>query len=528
MSRYNTQKKPTVQTVVNHQGGVGVKYDPKVELVGVISTGFDNSYYEKITDREKRFETLIQEIGKKDPVFVAKALVYARTVIGQRSVTHYGSVALAKLLSGSDIGKKFFSKRVRNKNSGGVIFRIDDMLEIVSLYKHLNPGKPLPNSMKKGFKAALESADSYELAKYQGKGKAVSLVDLVNLVHPKPNADMAETFKKLMNGELKQFNTVEDKNTAAGQEVAKKVKSGAITKEQAKEELKDAKESNFKDLILNEKIGYLALLRNLRNILAASSDSELLTKTCALITNKSFIEKSLVFPFQIDLALEILLTDVPTSAARNRVVVALNTAYELSIPNMIEMGLYGRTAVVIDTSGSMSSRIKLVNKNQGSASALDKGALVAATFAKGLSADVYEFSNSCSKVSVNFLDSVNTVKKQILSKASGGGTEFNSIFNTLSSNGFYDRVFIISDMQGRDSLIQDRNTSSTNQYKNYVTKHGNPHVYMVDLCGYGTTMLKPGSNVYQLFGYSSEMFEMAKKVEIDPKAIIKEIEAIEI
>jgi 60 kDa SS-A/Ro ribonucleoprotein len=118
-------------------------------------------------------------------------------VVGQRTVTHLGSTVLAKHLSGTDLGRRFFSKRSRKGNVGGIIYRLDDMLEIVACYMALNPDKPLPNSMKKGFKAALEVADTYELAKYQSKGKGVSLVDVVNLVHPKPSAEMVETFSIL-------------------------------------------------------------------------------------------------------------------------------------------------------------------------------------------------------------------------------------------------------------------------------------------------------------------------------------------
>lgn len=127
----------------------------------------------------------------------------------------------------------------------------------VACYFAHNPGKPLPNAIRKGFKQVLENSDEYTLAKYQGKDKTVSLVDLVNLVRPKPSEKMAEVFKKLMNGELKQFNTVEDKNTKTGQEVAAKVKSGEITETQAVQELKDAKQENFKTLIEDKVIGYL-------------------------------------------------------------------------------------------------------------------------------------------------------------------------------------------------------------------------------------------------------------------------------
>lgn len=527
MSRYNIKKTNTVTTVTNHQGGEGIKLDPKMELISILATGMDNSFYEKLGDRETRFAEVIKELSKKDIEFLAKALVYARSVMGQRSVTHFGSVQLAKYLSGSKIARKFFSKRDRKKSIGGIIYRLDDMLEIIACYQTLNPNKPLPNAMKEGFKNALESADSYELAKYQGNGKSVSLVDVVNLVHPKPSKEMEETFKKLMTGTLKQFNTVEDKNTSSGQEVAKKVKTGEITKEEAKTQLQEAKEGNYRELIESGKIGYLALIRNVKNILNNTKDSDLIVKACELLTNKDFIKKSLVFPYQIDIALEFILTEVSsTNKGRVQVIKALNTAYELAIPNMSEMGLHGRTAVVVDTSGSMTTKIRMANKASGQHSALEKGALIAATFAKGLNADVYQFSNSCQRVNINPLDTINTIKQQITGQALGGGTTFSSIFTTLMSSGKYDRVFVISDMQGADSIIAKSSFYNKNSYNDYVNKYGQPYVYAIDMCGYGTTMFKNNNKVFQLFGYSAEMFELAKKMEIDPKAILKEIEAI--
>jgi hypothetical protein len=367
--------------------------------------------------------------------------------------------------------------------------------------------------MKKGFKEALENADAYELAKYQGKNRSISLVDVVNLVHPAPKENMQETFKQLMTGTLKQFNTVEDKNTQAGQEVAAKVKAGTITKEQAEVQLKEAKEANYAELIKTRKIGYLALLRNLRNILQTSNNSSLINEACEILTDVKMIKQSLVFPHQIDIALEVLIQEVGAQKALP-FIKACDKAYELAIPNLTELFSHGRTAVVFDSSGSMDSAIKLANRQQGSKRAIEKAALIAATLAKGINADVYHFANCTQRIPFNPMDSVNTLKNQFLAKqgAVGYGTEFNSIFKTIGNN--YDRVFVISDMQGKSYL--DRIA-----YKNM-------HVYSIDIVGYGTTMFKPGDKVYQLFGYTAEMYELVKKVELDPKAIIKAIEAIEI
>jgi hypothetical protein len=421
---------------------------------------------------------------------------------------------LAPFLSGTDLGKRFYSKRDRKGQKGGIVHRLDDILEIVACYMTLNPGKPLPNSMKKGFKSTLESADTYELAKYQGKGKSVSMVDIVNLVHPKPSSEMSETFKKLMTGELKQFDTVEDKNTESGKVVSQKLKSGEITKEQAEVALKEAKEDNYKELVSTRKIGYLALLRNLRNILKNSSDLELVSGTVSLLTDQKLIRQSLVFPHQIDLAMEVILDEFSSSDMTVRkVITALDKAYELSVPNLTELFTHGRTAVVFDTSASMTSKVILSGgRKNGSDSRLGKAALVAATLAKGINADVFHFASYCEKVKFNPLDSINTIKNGFVSLEGrvGHGTEFNSIFNTLK--GEYDRVFVISDMQGA----------------NYVkpSAYTNMHVYSIDMAGYGTTMFKPGSKMYSIYGYGADIYELVKKVEIDPNAIISEIEKI--
>jgi hypothetical protein len=514
MARYNTKAQPTITPVVNHQGGTGYKYDPKSELVAILATGLDNKFYEKAGERENRLANVIAEVAKKDKTFAAKALVYARTVMGQRTATHFGAVELAKVLSGDSLGSRFFSKRDRKENRGGIIYRLDDMLEIAACYQARNPGKGFSNAIKRGFKAALEAADEYELAKYQASNRDLSLVDIVNLVHPKPSKKMAPAFAKLMKGELKQFNTVEDKNTKAGQEVALHVKEGRLSKKEAEKVLKEAKEDNYAELIQTRKIGYLALLRNLRNILKTDAKPELIKSACELLTDKKLIKQSLVFPHQIDLALEIMLDEFGVSKARP-FIKALNDAYELAIPNLSELFPAGKTAVVFDSSGSMSTPIALVSggsRKNGSESAIAKASLIAATLAKGIGADVFHFANSTQAIKFNPLDTVNTLKNQFLRKQGevGYGTEFGSILRMLKTD--YDRIFVISDMQSGGTDLGKTNA----------------HVYSINIAGYGTTSIKPGSKVYQLFGYSADIYELVKQVEVNPLALIEEINKIEI
>jgi 60 kDa SS-A/Ro ribonucleoprotein len=515
MSRYNETIVAKSRTkTTNHEGATVYMLDPKLELISLLVQGLDNTYYEKVTDRELRLKSLIDEIAKKDPLFIAKALIYTRSVVGQRTVTHLGSVYLAPYLSGLDWSKNFFSKRNRKVNKGGIVYRIDDILEIVAAYKAKNVDKPLPNSLKKGFKMAIENSDAYELAKYQANNKAVSLVDIFNMVHPKPSTEeQSKVFKDLMTGNLKQFNTMEDKMSSSGQEITKKVKEGKVSKKEAEVLLDQSKEGNFLELLESGKIGYLALLRNLRQILLLKTDNrmDVVKMACDFLTNDSRIKSSLIFPHQIDLAMEVLLTDVAmTTSGMNFILKALEVAYEKAIPNLRQLFTHGKTAVVVDTSDSMGTKVTLVGGNRGSESRLSKGALVAATLLKGIDADVYHYADYTKEVTnINPLDSVNTIKNQILGLKGklGYGTNMNSAFEMLGDK--YDRVFIISDMQG-DRYIHPSN------YKNIK-------VYAVDMAGYGTSMFEPGKNLFQIYGYSSDIYELIKKVEIDPKALMNAI-----
>jgi 60 kDa SS-A/Ro ribonucleoprotein len=566
MAKYNTKREPTVKATVTHQGGVGFTQTPEKELIGILATGLDNTYYENENDRDKRFAEVFGKVAKKDKEFAAKSLVYARTKYGQRTVTHRGAVELIPFLQGDPLGKRFFSKRNRNRNEGGIVYRLDDMTEILACYLAKNGADaPIPNALKKGFKDAIEHMDAYQLAKYQMKNKAVSLVDIVNLVHPRETEVQGtvvvplDVFKKavkgtkfekevawgteavsaegvkvpalqaLVLGVLKQFNTVEDKNTEAGKKVAEAVKAGELTQEEADVQLNEAKTENYKELIETKKIGYLALLRNVRNILK-TGDTDLLNKACELLVEPTFIKKSLVWPHQIDLALEVMLVEF-SGRQLQKVSEALGTAYERSIPNLKELLPEGRTAVVFDTSGSMeggwSGKLN-VGKTPINASPAQKAALVAATFAKGIGADVYHFANYAAEIKGwNPTDSVNTLKREFESHNGevGHGTQFGSCFDLFARlNRTYDRVVIISDCQDGGW----HGNSFEGQLKSYGSKFGTPYVYIIDITGYANVSGKPGSRVFRLQGYSQHIYEHMPKVEINPNIVIEEIRQINI
>jgi hypothetical protein len=502
-----------------------VKQSSEIALISLMATGLQGKYYQMEKERETRLVNLINEVGAKDAYLLAQIIVYTRVVMGQRSISHRAAVAAAQVFSGQPWAKYFYSKWNKKASQGGTIFRLDDVTEIAACYMHYNKGQSLPNAMKRGFASALEQADRYELAKYQSSGKDVSMVDIFNLVHPNSDdAKAPKAFKELVAGTLKQFNTAEDKNTAAGQEVAAKVKAGELTKSEAAVELQEAKTDNWKDLILNRKIGYLALLRNLRNIIQ-SKDDGLNTAARDLLSNVKFVRESLVYPHQIDLAAHVIMDEFKSPTGR-KMVGAINAAYEASVANVFELGFTEDTAIVFDTSGSMqggwSGGMNVNGVGSRNTAPVEKAALIAATLAKGVGADVYHFAVGCEELTYNPNDSVFTIANQFKDNIGkvGHGTRFSEIFGALKRQ--YSRVFIISDEQGGDSIL------SGSPYQTYQRKYGSPYIYSIDLCGYGTTMFRDNGKLCTLAGYSAQIYTTIKSYEVDPKALLNEIKAIKI
>jgi hypothetical protein len=126
-----------------------------------------------------------------------------------------------------------------------VIQRADELTEFVAIY--WSEGKqPLSAQVKKGLAAAFTRFDEYALAKYN-RATPVKLRDVLFLSHAKPvDAAQAELWKRLVEGELATPDTWE---------VA--LSSGA-----------DKREA-WERLLSENKLGALALLRNLRNMAEA-------------------------------------------------------------------------------------------------------------------------------------------------------------------------------------------------------------------------------------------------------------------
>ena len=305
----------------NRQGHDAYSLDKWLRLLTMLNTlKLENQFYRSENETMKELKALVDECAKEDSYFVAQSIVYSRCVgEGMRSINHLAASYLAPHCGGKDWAKRFYSLWNKKTQSGGTLFRPDDMAEIVACFSAMNK-TAVTNAMKKGFKEALEKMDAYALLKYKS-----SLVDVINLVHPNPNESRAivevdgekvAVLSAIMKGVSVSADTWEVAQSEAGQEVAKAVKEGKIDEAKAAEILKEAKAENWDALLTEGKLGILAAIRNIRNVLKTVDKSATIDKLCALVSDSEAIRKGKVMPYQLDLAHEVVNAEFNNTDAR--------------------------------------------------------------------------------------------------------------------------------------------------------------------------------------------------------------------
>lgn len=531
------------EDTVNKQGFKAYSLPEELRLLMMLNTlKLQPQYYRTENETMRELRDLVEHL---DPYFVAQAIVYSRCMgEGMRSINHLAAALLAPLTKGLDWGKRFYGPFDKKAGKNGCIFRPDDMSEIkdVIYALHQNQDKPsLPNTVREGFKKCIESYDNYRLTKYKKQ-----IIDVCNLVHANSHKSSAtitddygvtmKTLDALMKGFAIAADTWEVTQSEAGQEVAKAIKEGKLTKEEGEKVLKEAKADNWESLLKDRKLGIIAALRNIRNMLI-NPRKEMIDMWCELISDQNIIKKNLVLPIYFDLAYDIVDREFHYNDYAPQVMKALQDAYIASIPNLASV-FTGKTCIMVDISGSMLAGIGDGKSIIGQRASYTypsynsreiqvhltptccgyKAGLIAATIAKATNADVIQFGNAAKFIDYDKNKNVFALAKD-LGTPRNEGTHLNTAWNLITTeNRKYDRIVIISD----DEVNSYDLTSVA--YKDYL-RVCSPYVYVVDLAAYGTVPVA-GDKVSYFYGYGSQLYEDMAKKEFNPSSVIDKVKQI--
>jgi 60 kDa SS-A/Ro ribonucleoprotein len=441
MSKFNN--KTASRKTTNLAGGDAFKVDAKQELTSaVLNTFLEDKYYETGSKRAERIAFLVRQVK---PEFVAKLAIIARNEFHLRSVSTLLIGELAKTHRGDSLVKDTIVSATP---------RVDDLTELLAYV-----GTPLPKQVKRGVRNSLLKFNRYQLAKYKGEGKAVSLVDLFNLVHPKvehADDEQKQAWKDLIEGKLVSFDTWET--------------DISNTKE---------KKLAWEKLVLENKLGYMALIRNLNNLIKAGVSERTIDTAVRKLTDEEEVRKSKQLPFRFVMAYKNVI-------GNRKLTDAISIAMDYALANVPK--LPGRTLIGVDTSGSMNG------------DPIEKASIFAAALAKSNDSEVLLYANTAKHLPISGRTPIIDIALHIEKNAIGGGTNTGSVFQWAEGQtGEFDRIIILSDNESW-------NGSAQTAYKSLVKNKSNPYVYAIDIAGYGTHDLS-GSKVKHLVGWSDRLLD---------------------
>ena len=507
MSKFNTivNEEPKV---LNYEGAEAFRLSPEMELyTAVVTSSLSNKFYETAA---KEIDRMSELVGKCDHKFVAQLAIYARTAMNMRSIPLFLIVELAKIHNGDNLVSKTIDK---------VVLRADEIMELLICYQWRNKQEGikklarLSHQVQLGLQHAFNRFDEYQFAKYDRSNMEVKLRDALFLVHPKAKDDKQQTiFDKIAANSLDTPYTWETELSALGQQHF-----------DSPEEKADAVKAKWEQLIGSGKLGYMALLRNLRNIINAQVKADIIKDVALRIANPNEVMRSRQFPFRFLSAYRELRNI--NNGNVSVIMDALENAVLATAQNITGFDQNTRVLIACDVSASMYSPIS----SRSSVKNYDIG-LVLAMLLKNrcknvissIFGDVWKVVNMPSR---NILG--NVIQMYAQEGKVGYSTNGFKVIEFLRTQSIkMDKVMMFTDCQMWNSYGDKRSIQT--EWKKYKIIAPDAKLYLFDLAGYGQSPLKlVGNDVFLIAGWSDKIFDMLAAIE-NGQDVLQKIAEIEL
>lgn len=300
-------KPRNLEPVYTHQGAKAAHITPELQLRRSVMSCllWEKEFYEDGETIAERIARLIPEV---DPLKVSIIAIEARTKMKLRHVPLLIVREMARLNTYKGLVKDTLS---------AIIQRPDEMGEFLAIYWKDDNTQPLSAQVKKGLAKAFTKFSEYQLAKYNRKAK-VTLKDVMRLVHPIPKTkEQSDIWANLMSGNLSPPDTWEV----------------ALSKDDG-----IPKVIKWERLLKENKLGGLALIRNLRNMVQEGVNKHL------IITALENMNSDMILPFRF----------LNAAAAAPKLEEYIEKALLKMLSNKSK--LLGKTILIVDVSGSMYNR----------------------------------------------------------------------------------------------------------------------------------------------------------------------------
>lgn len=509
-----------------------MKYSSRIELWNLAAgsmVGGEASFYEPGETRDERLRNLVHAVVREPDGFAwlcrfvpyLRNEMYMRTapiiIAAEAARTHAEAVRVTPSLK----SPSFTVRRL----VASAIGRTDEFAEFIG-YWRMRFGRTIPGGVQRGLADAfVSSLDEYGAMKYDGNDRPIRLGDVVEILHPEPkNPAQSDLFRYLMDRRhhpsdirvglerlpmiasrrvLEDMPQTEREALVVSPGFTLALKNSGMTWENVAGWLRRKLTAREWEALIPT-MGYMALLRNLRNLDDAGISDEVAAQVVMRLTDPAQIARSKQFPYRFYTAYRAAQETFRWSSA-------LGKALDLSTQNIPVLN--GNTLVLVDTSASMETPISA----RSNVEMVD----VAALFSAALAArnpdrvDVISFATSARKIEFptrsNVLRNVDHLRGKV--GLVGHGTNVNAGIAFLEGKK-YDRMIILSDMQDVAGLSESRR-SIFGFRDRPISIPDELKVYSFNLGGYEYGTVDTSiPNRYILSGFSDAAFRMMEMAEL--------------
>lgn len=354
----------TTSSGPTHQGGPGFSRDPRSELFLLAVANFvgEDTFYEDAQGRDTRFTDLVQRATVEDPAWTARLLRWLRTDANMRTASIVGAVEYVKAsrATGGPTARQVVSS---------VIQRADEPGEMIA-YWLAKYGRTMPSSLKRGIgDAVLRLGTEFNYLKWDGESRGVRFADVLNLTHPGDRKGSAQSIRGQWQHDLfgyavkaphqdgleipESLATLTRRKALMAMPVDERrrvlespdvLREAGMTWESLAGWLQGPMDKDAWEAIIPS-MGYMALLRNLRNFDQARVSDAVAAQVAVRLADPEQVARSRQLPMRFLSAYR--------AAPSLRWSYPLEQALEHSLANIPRLG--GRTLILVDTSSSMAA-----------------------------------------------------------------------------------------------------------------------------------------------------------------------------
>lgn len=487
---------------------------------------------EDLNDHARLVLNTAMEIAESEnPEDLVKIAHWARTELKLRTTPQILLAVAAHFPATKGLVREYCSKVIR---------RADDIKQVFAAYRHLfGHNQMLPSCLKRGLADAFTQFNDAQFLKYNSKDRP-TFGDILKMVDRKKDWPL----KKSLDHYLKSGEVIEPETIpviAARKKLMQQEYFDTEAQKLAKESranwevLKSAFPGDGRKvwewLIENNQLPYMAMLRNLRNLIDEKVSSKHITRVCKRLEEGAVQSKQL--PFRFLAAKNAILGEEAgdywqsryfskdksktQSKDQERLIKAIHKAVDSVVESLPKIP--GKTLVAVDTSGSMWAPVSGRSKITCVSAASMLGAMAAKLCETGSVIGAFADRFRTLPMPIAADDTTMEIAKRIEETEAGGGTCAEDVLAWALKNKkiTFDRIIILSDMQTYNSSGVYYRRANTikgliSEYRR--TRNAKCALHCFDLRGDGTSRTPEGDpNTNLVAGFSEQILKQVIEFE---------------